>query len=382
MNDLHQVGILNGVIRGCIVDPELETADGHPNTSLFSEVEWYLTCRQIAHAGDTYNTYCQRILAEILEADTSIFNIVSKHLRPKSDRLEVIQRLKIQRQTDNNVREALRDSLALPWCNEVEIICELRNKVVHQCGWDTEGKVAEKAEEFSPGQYWLKPTDLDPKDYPIDCAADGKLVIDARAAHWATRWVEHHIHMMDQTICGRFGVPRSRKKPPSSSFRFRDGTHTSPFPPGMPLPSSPPPKQAETVPPLSELHDPTILSPMASPEEIACNKTWHQLKGDLDSFVRDRCQQDGIEIRRTQCNLAGRPLGHTIANHEYHLGYGLSNTGESTERNFLGIRLRQQDFKPIVTVWSTKTRMHDFDANEALDQAKDEIITALHATPS
>lgn len=376
MADLQQVGFLNGVIRGCIVDPTLGTPEAHPNAPLFGEVEWYLTCRQIAHAGDTFNTYCQRILAEILEADMSHFDTVAKHLQNKSDPAAAIHKLKIQRQTDNNVREALRDTLSVTWCNEVEIICELRNKVVHQCGLDPEGKVAARAEEYPPGEFFLYPTDLDPALYPVDCAPDGKLLIDARAAHWATRWVQHIIHLMDQNICTRFGVSQARQKPPSSSFHMSAKSATRPFHPGVPLPQAPSQTKAHPSPPLPELPE---LEPMATPEEKSCAQTWHKLRAELDTLVRTSCEESNTQIGAMECNLAGHPLPHTLVNHEIHISYTLSSPDSSNlTPNTLGIRIRQKNFQPYVTVWSTKTMMKDFDPTSHRSELEEEIVTAIH----
>ena len=378
LKGLHHTNHLNGIIRGCIWDPQLGSRGQHPNAVFFGEVEWYLTCRQIAYAGDTFNTYCQNILAEILAMNPQLWKEVSKHLRPKNDAEDAIGRLRIQRQLDGYVREALRDTLGISWCNEIEIICELRNKIVHQAGFDPEGEVAGKVKEFPPGKYWLPPAGLNSAEVPLDCGTDGKLIIDARTAHWATLWVAHHIHQMDQCICHRFGVARVKRPPLSSTFHMREGAHPQILFPGMPLPKAPDIPAPAVAPPLPELPP---YDPMANPKEKACADAWHRIQNELDAIVRRVCDEAAIEIQGIECNLAGHPLGHTIVNHEIHLGYQLGSPDPAcTRSNRVGIRIRQNDFDPFVTIWSTKTMMKDFRNIEDLDPLEEEIVTAIHAT--
>ncbi|MFZ2281207.1 MAG: hypothetical protein WAW39_25635 [Prosthecobacter sp.] len=380
IRELTDTNHLGGIIRGCIWDPKLGPPDQHPNCRFFGEVEKYLTFRQIAHAGDTFNTYCQNILAEILTADSVQWHRVSQNLQPKGDAQKAIARLRIQRQSDVNVRVALRDILCVPWCNEVEIICELRNKIVHQRGLDPEGKVEETAKAFPPGQYLIKPTDLDPTIYPVRITPAGELMIDAHAAHWASRYVAHHIHLMDQNICQRFGVAVVRAPMQSLSFRMRDGAHPQILPPGIPLPTLGKMPAPVPVPPLPVLSRSHIVPSL---KEQDCAKAWRQLRSELDAFVRVTCENGGIQIQELECNLAGRPSENTIANHEIHLAYDLSSKAEpSTRANRLGIRFRQNNFEPFVTVWSTKTRMKDFHHVDQPASLKEEIITAIHATLS
>ncbi len=81
--------------------------------------------------------------------------------------------------------------------------------------------------------------------------------------------------------------------------------------------------------------------------------------------------------------MAGHPLPHTLTNHEIHIGYELTSTDPSSAKsNFLGIRIRQNHFEPFVTLWSTKTMMRDFPVVAELDQLKEAIRTAIHATVS
>lgn len=368
---------LNGIIRGCIWDPNLGAGNQHPNARFFSDVEWYLTCRQITHAGDIFNTYCQNILAEILEADATQWEKTKEKLSHKN-REAAIKSLRSQRESDRGVREVLRDSLGVAWCNEIEIICKLRNKVVHQAGLDSKGEVIATAKKFPPGEYRLRPTDLDPQEFPVACTPEGKLQIDARSAHWATRWVEHHIHLMDQNICHRFELERKRRPAPSHSFQMREGAHPQLLLPGTPLPKAPAPPAPIPAPPLPELPN---LEPVVSPEEATCAKIWHELQQNLDAFVREICEAYEIQIKDQERRPAGQLLPHTLSNHDIHLGYKLSPADSISERhNHLGIRIRQINFEPFVTIWSTKTVMRDFTDATRLEEMKDELVTAIHAT--
>ena len=56
---------------------------------------------------------------------------------------------------------------------------------------------------------------------------------------------------------------------------------------------------------------------------------------------------------------------HTLAGHDMRLDYGLAKPdSDGSRREYLGVRLRQKDFEPFVTIWSTNSQMSDFDAIE------------------
>lgn len=368
---------LNGVVRGCIWDPKLGSTELHPNIRFFGEVERYLTGRQIAHAGDTFNTYCQNILAAILDAAPSQWPAVRNLLGAKT-REDAVVALHKQKERDINVRKALKERLRIEWCNELEVVCVLRNKLVHQAGIDHEGEVLATIKRFPPDQHPLPPPDLASNDYPIDCSADGVLLLDSRSAHWATRHVSYFIHLMDQEICHRFGVPRELRPMPSLSFRMREGAHPSMLFPGTPLPKPPAIPAPSPAPQLPKLPP---YQPMADPKESACMETWNQLRRELDATVRAVCDKSGIQIDGLEGNVAGQPSSHTIAHHELHACYDLSSPDPTAEKsNRLGIRMRQRDFVPFVTIWSTKTVMRDFHQVDDLEQMTREITLAIHAT--
>jgi hypothetical protein len=378
LKELHNVDWLNGVIRGCIWDESLGPPETHPNIRLFDEVERYLSFRQIAHAGDTFNTYCQNILAAILEADPSHWPKIKDLLRAKSA-ADAITALRKQKENDHKVRTALRERLAVSWCNELEIICTLRNKIVHQAAIDHEREVAQTVAKFPPGQHKFPPPDLEP-GFPVEVSPDGTLLVDAKTAHWATWYVAYHIHLLDQTICHQFRVPREPRPLPSLSFHFSGGKSYRALFPGTPLPKPPPiprPRPAPALPPLPP------IPPMSDAKEIACAKKWNALRNELDAAVRAICDQNRVEIDGIFGQLVGIPASRTIAHHELHLGYDMHPAGSpKSEQNRLGIRIRQKDFVPFVTVWSDRTMMRDFESVDDLTEVTEEITTAIHATVS
>jgi hypothetical protein len=358
MDALHASGFLNSVIRGSICDPSLGGPEDHVNARFFGEVEWYLTCRQVAHAADIFNTYCQNILAEVLEVDASVWPQIKKHLSPKRID-EAIAKLKVQRQTDSFVREAFRESLDVMWCGEVEIIAELRNRIVHQSGYDPEGKIGETIQKFPPAQQFLPPAWLDPADFPVAVDASGKLRIDARTGYWATSHVQHHIHMMDQTLCHRFGITRNRRPQRKIGFSTREESSAFMLPPGTPLPVP----NLVTTPsvPAPELPPPYIYIDMANQDEIDCAKCWRLTREELDSFIREYCEEVGVDICGLDGSLAGRVRSHTIEGHDHHLGYQLCPKDDPRAApKHLGVRLRQQGFQPFITIWGTNAQMQDF----------------------
>ncbi len=376
LQELQNVDWLNGVIRGCIWDESLGPPETHPNIRLFAEVERYLSCRQIAHAADTFNTYCQNILAAILEADSSHWPKVKNLVRPKSVEDAIIS-LRKQKEFDDKVRTALRERLDVFWCNELEIICTLRNKIVHQAAIDHERELEQTVAKFPPGQHPLPPADLEP-GFPVEVGTDGALLVDAKSAHWANIYVGYHIHAMDQTICHQFGVPRKPRPRPSLTFHSRGGKGYRVLWPGTALPKPPPiphPRPAPALPPLPP------IPPMPDAKEIACAQKWRALSDELDGIVRAICEQSGVEIDGIFRHLAGPPAPHTIAHHEFHLGYDICPVGSSESRqNRLGIRIRQKNFIPFITVWSDRTMMRDFEQVDDLTAVRAEITAAIYAT--
>ncbi len=72
---------INWILRGSIHDPALGGSEHHQNWRVFGAMEWYLSERQISHAGDSLNTYCQLILAEILQRSEPAWDEVKSVLQ-------------------------------------------------------------------------------------------------------------------------------------------------------------------------------------------------------------------------------------------------------------------------------------------------------------
>lgn len=370
---LNACANINPIIRGALCDPKLGTPENHPNAKFFEEAEWYLTCRQVAHAGDTINTYCQNILAEVIMADHSSWSLLQKkNFRAKSPE-EAIEKLKIQAENDSSVRKALRDCLKVSWYNEIEIIVELRNIIVHQAGSDPNGRVAKVMSDFPLGKQFLPPEGLDPNEFPVEVDESGMLVIDAKTAHWATEHVRRFIHMLDQELCHRYALPRRKQPTAKISFFMGQRSHAASIAPGVPLPHSKR-KTLKAVPNNLILPEFNECKYMTNAEEIACAEKWQKIRIEIHEFVQSTCNQMSVQIQGVNASLPGLLQSHTIEGHDHHLGYDLSNPANPNDKNqFLGIRLRQKDFTPYITIWSTYTQMRDYKPCELSDLLKSHI---------
>jgi hypothetical protein len=381
MNALHSACFQNSVIRGSIWDSQWGDDHTHPNAPLFGEVEWYLTCQQVAHAGDTFNTYCQCMLAEILDADASVWPLFPAKLFGK-DKFATIQKLKKQGKNDGAVREALRDYVESFWCNEIEIIATLRNKIVHQAGVDHDGDVAATIAEFPHGEMTIYPAALDPNDFPVDVSAEGKLMIDAKTGYWASQHVLNLVHLMDQHLCTRFNLERSLKPIRKQSFKGVGGSVSRVLSPGTPLPQPLTNARPLLLQPLTPLK-PISYEPMSNPKEQACAQIWQRVISEIHDFIDTTCEEVGVEATEVSNNIAGNIQSHTLAGHDHNLGYKLramNALGDSV--NELGVRLRQKDFAPYITIWSTKTQMLDYHPCELSDAVKAHLIKSIQQTIS
>jgi len=381
MNALHSASFQNTVIRGSIWDPSWGDDHTHPNAPMFSEVEWYLTCRQVAHAGDTFNTYCQSILADILEADASLWTLFPSKLFGKK-RGETIEKLKLQGKNDSAVREALRVYVKVCWCNEIEIISKLRNKIVHQAGLDPEGEIAATIEEFPPGQMHIYPVALDTDDFPVEVSAKGQLIIDAKTGYWASQHVLNLIHIIDQTLCARYGLKLSLKPIKAQTFRTTGDRSMRTLLPGTPLPQPLASSNSQPSPPIKPQEFPPY-EPMADPKEIACAKTWQKISSQIIKFIRKTCEEIGVTDTGMSLNLSGNVQSHTLAGHDRDLNFKLKPLDSIDDRvNELGVRLRQINFDPYVTIWSTKTQMMDYRPCELSEAVKAHLIKSIQQTIS
>jgi len=359
-------------------------SDHHPNWRIFTSMEWYLTGQQVAHAGDALNTYCQLILAEILQADPSVLQLVGKRLlRNKHEtREDLIERLNDCRCSDGAVRAAIRDDIGAQWSPESDLIIELRNKIVHQGGLDTAGDVRREVEKLKVnGGIFIYPTDLPRGVIPVSIDPDGRLQIDAATGFWASRHVENHIHLMDQNLTYRFKLPTHRWRPKREGFSMHSDSKGFPAPPGTPLPTQSP--VFTPLPPAPELQPLPPYDPMPDEKEAACAQTWMRLHTEIHEFVTSYCKEAGVHIYSQNTGRCGRMRDHTLAGHDMRLDYGLAKPdSDGSRKEELGVRLRQKNFDPFVTIWSTNSQMRDFDANDLTEPIKEflrDSIDQAHA---
>jgi hypothetical protein len=271
-----------------------------------------------------------------------------------------------------SIRELFRDELKVLWNPQIDLIVTLRNKIVHQSGLDPEGEVAVEMARCEKGKTLIPPVEFLSDEIPIGIDENRRLVINARAGLWATSHTSNNIHLMDQNISFRFKVPTRRWVPKGRSFSFGSQARGN-FLPGIPLPvDGPEIPESQPAPDLPPFH-PYDYEAMADPREVECAQTWQRVRVEIDQFVQDYCDELGVEIREPKRCLAGSPLSHTIRGHDHHLGYRLAMPGADRTPIDLGIRLRQRNFDPFITVWSDKTQMVDFDECALSEAVKEEI---------
>lgn len=373
MEELESSWFLNWILRGSIHDPGMGGSNHHPNWRFFESIEWYLSGRQIAHAADTLNTYCQLILGEILEIDVTAWNLLKPTLDKKSNlgRETAISLLKICRSPEGAVKKSHKEKLMTYWSPESDLILAARNKIVHQSGIDHQDEIPKIIHELrSAGGTPIKPPDLIDLGIPISLDSDKRLIIDASSGYWATRHIQHHIHLMDQHLTHRFDLMRSRWRPNKKTFYSTETDRALPFLPGTPLPTEGPPPPEET--PCYTTTEPIQYQIMKNQKELECAQIWMNLYPQINDFITDYCQEHNIRIRSTGVGRAGTPRSDTIMGHDIHLDYGLEGSGDFP-RGHLGIRLRQDNFEPFITVWGSNSQMVDFKCPSFEERIKETI---------
>lgn len=373
LDGLSSSWFINWVLRGSIHDPAMGGSDHHPNWRIFTSMEWYLTGRQIAHAGDALNTYCQLTLADILRADHSALQLVEKRLlRSKQDtREDLVERLNDCRCSDGDARAAIRDDIDAYWSPESDLIIEMRNKIVHQGGFDTAGDVQREIQKLRmSGGTVIYPTDLPLNVIPVDVGADNRLQIDAAAGFWASRHIENHIHLMDQNLTFRFNLATRRWRSKNDGYTLHSNSKGLPDPPGTPLPTNPP--VFAPLPSAPELKPLTPYDPMPDEKEVECAQTWMRSHSEIHEFVTSYCKESGVHIRSQNSGRCGSMRSHTLSGHDMRLDYGMvKSDSDGSRQEDLGIRLRQRNFEPFVTIWSTNSQMQDFELRELSEQIKE-----------
>lgn len=371
LEELKAAAFINQVLRGRMVDPVLESAPYHPNWRLFRQTEWYLTCREITHAADVLNTYCQSILAEALENTPDLWTEVKGRFRKEDSREDVIKKLRVQRASDGVVRQILGQDLTTFWNAEMDLIATLRNKIVHQGGLDPEGDILRAVKKCRDGVTVLPPINFLSGEIPVSVDSTGKLEIDAATAHWASDHVEHNIWMMDQNWRAHFQIPATRYIQERVSFTVSGSNGIRMFAPGVSLPTAGPDSQIFPQTPL--LPDIPNCPDMTDPNDIECERTWIQVRRKMNEFLDHYCDEIGARIKEVKPSIAGRFPSRTVGEHEHHLGYRISSSDPERQGEWLGIRLRQRDKVPFLTVWSDQTLMRDFDSCDLSEELEEHL---------
>jgi len=371
LEELRAAAFINQVIRGRMVDPVPDSASYHPNWLLFRQTEWYLTCREVTHAGDVLNTYCQSILAEALENTPDLWTDVKARFKGERDREKVIEKLRVQRASDGVVRQILGQDLSTFWNAEMDLIATLRNKIVHQGGFDPEGDIPRAIEKCRDGISVLRPIEHLSGDIPISLDHSGKLQVDAETARWASDHVKHNIWMMDQNWRAHFQIPGTRYIPKKVSFSASRSNGIRMLAPRVSLPTAGPTPQG--LPQTSPLPEISICTDMTDPKDIECERTRIQAQRKLYEFINDYCEEVGAHIKEMKPAIAGNFPSRTVSGHEHHLGYRISSGDPEHRGEWIGIRLRQRDKIPFVTVWSDQTLMRDFETCDLTEELKEHL---------
>lgn len=370
LDQLSHVGFINAMIRWRVFDPPPAGASQHPNWRFFQTAEWYLTCREIAHAADILNAYCQSLLAEALEHSPDLWGKVEKRFKKDCSREQAIEELRGQRSSDGRIRGIWGKDLGTFWNAEMDLIARVRNKIVHQGGIDSKGEILRAIEKCRNGRTILPPVTQMNEEIPISVGEDGKLQIDARAGKWATDHVLHNIYMMDQNCMARFNIPGQRHVIQSSRFSWQGGARGAQFLPGQPLPTNGPEIEDVEFPALPSFPN---YEDMSDPKEIACAQTWKRAMKEIHEFVEAYCDEIGANVVSFTPGMPGNIRSDTIRHHEHHLGYRVARETGEGRGGYLGIRLRQRDMAPYLTIWSDETVMQDFASCEIDESVKGAI---------
>ncbi len=363
---------INWCVRSDAVrnDAHVPSVDS-PNLRFNAALELYLASSQVTLAGDTFNSYCQSILGEIVQANAEVWQKIRNRFGRLKDKehAEVAKALFAHRAGDGPVREALRDDLCRFWFSESDVVIKLRNKLVHQNGYDPEREVEKEIASPSEKQCGFTPVDWTGTSIPIRYDEGDWLNIDAEVGQWACTYVRHHIHLMDQSLCHIYSLPLERWVPRAISRQIASATHPKPHQgvaPGQSLSTllvSPPTMTSQQNTPSTQE---ASSRPKPSEEEIACAKTWGLLGKSLSDFVPSYAAKLNLHLVGQSRRLAGTVLPYTRRGHDCHYDWTyMPNTSDvGDDRETVSIRLRQREFKPFITVWGTRSEMRDFEVTE------------------
>jgi hypothetical protein len=375
LGELFDAYFINKFIRSDASHIDSTCPPGHSNHRYNATMESYLGRLQVCHSADVLNSYCQSILGEILKRDAGTHEMVEKFfLREKP--AELSERLFLHKASDHGARRALRDGMQTYWSPESDVIVTLRNKFVHQNGYDPERAV--EAEIRSKEDQWciIPPTDVQTGAIPVHYSEDHWLESNIELGTWACAHVRAHIDFMDQDLCTRFDLPRNLWRPRSVKRQY--GSMSPSIRPSIQQTESPPKtsdfaKDSENValkPQVRHSSQPAMTT-SPSQKEIQCAQF---MRETLRSFA-----QMGIEYaKKINARLIGADSGsygillnHTIQGHD--LGYEMElkpSESDDGKSEFICFRVRESDFEPFLTIWGTSSQMKDFPRDDIPENAK------------
>jgi len=358
-------------------DANCPSSGNTPVNAAFNRmVEEFIARHQVCLAADTYNHYCQQILKLAIQHDPNVWHLLrqknaealKKYKREQEkkdqppDRLDFLARLNSGHVlNDDAVRKTVHQTLGLFENPETKIICILRNILTHHRGVDSRDELAIAIKNLGDRRALIPPLSCLDGCIPIEINQSHSIHLTFQLGKWAGDLMENQIHLMDQTFSHRYSVPASRWRP--CSVRRQMGT-TFPKIQNRQNTSTPEDK-------------PTMTTPEYQPPqcEIDFAKARRALAEAIGPFVTSYADEAKLEIRAGGASLVGSILPHTLQGQDMSFEYELfpkdPNIEAAGER--LGIRIRSDNWKTKLTVWSTRTMMESFVVQELTDKVKDKI---------
>jgi hypothetical protein len=335
----------------------------NPNAKYNASREYYLGSLQVCHAADTLNSYCQSILGEIFKVDSTAWTNFDATIKPdkKISREVTIAGLLSHGTSgprEGAVRTHLRDAIKCYWPFESEIIVKLRNKFVHQSGYDPKRTV--EALIVSKKIPWcVICVDAKQGADQVRYIDSEWLDADVKLGQWACAHIRTHLDMMDQNLCHSFKVPTDRWRPRPISRQI--GSLPAPRQTAFIQPNISATPAAVIDKPQENTKPPRRLIARSSKEETECELAWHGLKDAIFEFIKKYAKEAGVSAKRTHGGGVGN-MAYSVRGCEFFLEYDMipSSPDAFSKEERVCIRLRERNLVPFVTVWSGKFPMRDF----------------------
>ena len=321
LEDLYEAYFINWFICSDASRVDASCPPGHTNHAYNAKMESYLGRLQVCHAADVLNSYCQSILGEVLKRDTGVYAAIVKFF-PKEKPEELPERLFMHRASDNRARQVLRDELQAYWSPESDVVVTLRNKFVHQSGYDPEREV--DAVIRSKGNQWciIPPSDVQPGVIPVRYSEDHWLEANLELGTWASAHVRANIDFMDQNLCTRFDLPRNLWRSRSIKRQYGSNGSTSGSSKSEGIISRPmnnvekqiiPPSEKEKI---TESVSPPPVQSQPSPKENECSQFMRETFSSFAQIGMEYSKKINAYLVGAGSGMAGVVLNHTIRGHD------------------------------------------------------------------